>query len=166
MLYKGRSCQSTRVLLVGPHPEKMQIIHSLASESKAKLFIFSASKLFSEWRSNAEKMIKVNIFSFHKLTSLKIMFQMGSYYSPAVIYMEDIDVLGSNQDDRTEWRRRVKTEFLVQCHTDSFEVENKETKTTELKPFIFIGGSENPWELDTAIRRRFEKRLCLSKLCD
>jgi AAA+ superfamily predicted ATPase len=96
----------------------------------------------------------------------KVIFEMGSYYAPAIIYLEGLEAFGNRQDpDRDDERiRRMKTEFLIQCEgLYSFEVENPETKTKEYKPFMVIGSSECPSVLDGAVRRRFERRICLSK---
>ena len=142
----------------------MQILQALAHESKVKLLSFSASDLLLGWQWGTERIIKVYTFFCYEIDSEKMIFEMASYHSPSILYIEDIEAIGPNWnpwEGENEWKRRIKVEFLIQCQRfDFFEVENEQTKTNEWKPVTVIAGTECPWELDRAILRRFNKKLC------
>jgi len=68
----------------------------------------------------------------------------------AIIFLDEVDSLcGSRSEGESDSLRRVKTEFLVQMdgvgHSDG--------------GVLILGATNIPWELDAAIRRRFEKRV-------
>lgn len=56
---------------------------------------------------------------------------------------------GSRSEGESESSRRVKTEFLVQMQGVSQQMDG----------LLVLGATNVPWELDPAIRRRFEKRI-------
>lgn len=68
----------------------------------------------------------------------------------AIIFIDEVDSLcGSRSEGESDSLRRVKTEFLVQMDG----VGKDDTKV------LILGATNIPWELDAAIRRRFEKRV-------
>jgi vacuolar protein-sorting-associated protein 4 len=68
----------------------------------------------------------------------------------AIIFIDEVDSLcGSRSEGESDSLRRVKTEFLVQMDG----VGKQEGHV------LILGATNIPWELDAAIRRRFEKRV-------
>lgn len=68
----------------------------------------------------------------------------------AIIFIDEVDSLcGSRSEGESDSARRIKTEFLVQM-----DGVGKHTGHV-----LVLGATNVPWELDAAIRRRFEKRV-------
>jgi len=81
---------------------------------------------------------------------VKYLFQLARKKAPAIIFIDEVDALVSARGEgENESARRVKTEFLVQ-------MDGVGTKNTGV---LVLGATNTPWELDPAIRRRFEKRV-------
>eukprot|EP00479_Gromia_sphaerica_P000439 TRINITY_DN104_c0_g2_i4.p1 TRINITY_DN104_c0_g2~~TRINITY_DN104_c0_g2_i4.p1 ORF type:complete len:198 (+),score=40.25 TRINITY_DN104_c0_g2_i4:73-594(+) len=75
---------------------------------------------------------------------------MAREKSPAIIFIDEIDSLcGNRSDGENDSARRIKTEFLVQMQGVGKENRN----------VLVLGATNTPWDLDPAIRRRFEKRI-------
>jgi len=76
-------------------------------------------------------------------------FQEAQEKQPAILFFDDIDYLFStHQDHSSEAIRRVKTEFLIQ-----YENLPKDTNV------FVIGAGNRPWDLDLAVRKRFDRRI-------
>jgi katanin p60 ATPase-containing subunit A1 len=89
---------------------------------------------------------------------------MARFYSPSTIFMDEVDSVGSKRGDgEHEASRRVKAELLVQmdgvssCSSSS---ANEELEDDKRKMVMVLGATNHPWDLDDALRRRFEKRVC------
>ena len=81
---------------------------------------------------------------------VKRLFKLARAKQPAVIFIDDIDSLcGARSDYGHDEAQRLKTEFMVQM--EEVGVNND--------GIVVIGATTIPWRLDTAIRRRFEKRI-------
>lgn len=77
---------------------------------------------------------------------------MARERAPCIVFVDEIDSLcGARSDNESESSRRIKTEFLVQMQGVGHSNEN----------ILVVGATNIPWQLDSAIRRRFEKRICI-----
>jgi SpoVK/Ycf46/Vps4 family AAA+-type ATPase len=127
------------LLLFGPPGTgKTMIGRAIASECDSTFFSISASSLTSKWVGEGEKMVRA-------------LFAVASCYSPAVIFIDEIDsLLTARSEKEDDSARRIKTEFLIQL----------EGATNESDAMILlIGATNRPQELDEAARRRLAKRL-------
>ncbi len=67
-----------------------------------------------------------------------------------MIFIDEIDSLCSSRaGGENESSRRIKTEFLIQM--------NGVGKSRD--GLLVLGATNVPWEIDSAMRRRFEKRI-------
>jgi katanin p60 ATPase-containing subunit A1 len=89
---------------------------------------------------------------------------MARFYAPSTIFMDEVDSIGSKRTEgENEASRRVKTELLCQMDgvSTTSTVTNSEGETvTERKIVMVLAATNHPWDLDEALRRRFEKRVC------
>merc|ERR1712176_1023992 len=102
-------------------------------------FAVSSADLISKWQGESERLVR-NLFEMAR----------ESDGGRAIIFIDEVDSLcGSRSEGESDSARRVKTEFLVQM--DGVGRESSQV--------LVLGATNVPWELDAAIRRRFEKRV-------
>ncbi len=78
---------------------------------------------------------------------------MARAKKPAIIFIDEIDSLCSSRSEgENDTTRRIKTEFLVQMQGVGKGSDG----------LLVLGATNVPWELDPAVRRRFEKRVYIS----
>lgn len=78
---------------------------------------------------------------------------MAREKKPSIIFIDEIDSLcGSRSEGENDSARRIKTEFLVQMQGVGNDMDG----------ILVLGATNTPWELDNAIRRRFQKRIYIS----
>uniref|UniRef100_A0A3Q2VSQ4 Uncharacterized protein n=1 Tax=Haplochromis burtoni TaxID=8153 RepID=A0A3Q2VSQ4_HAPBU len=81
---------------------------------------------------------------------VKNLFSLAREHKPSIIFIDEIDSLcGSRSENESEAARRIKTEFLVQMQGVGNDNDG----------ILVLGATNIPWSLDSAIRRRFEKRI-------
>ena len=137
-LFQGKRQPWKGILLYGPPGTgKSFLAKAAATETGGKFFSVSAANIVSKWMGESEKLIKG-------------LFDLARKNRPAVIFLDEIDsVLSARSDNENDATRRLKTEFLIQMQG----VGNDD------KGILVLGATNIPWGLDTAVRRRFQKKI-------
>lgn len=150
-LFTGGRTPWRGILLYGPPGTgKSFLAQAVATEANNSTFLsVSSSDLVSKWLGESEKLVKT-------------LFSMAREKKPSIVFIDEIDsICSSRNDNESESARRIKTEFLVQMQG----VNNDNAG------ILVLAATNIPWTLDSAIRRRFEKRIYIplpeaSERCD
>mmetsp|Transcript_82686 Transcript_82686/g.145927 ORF Transcript_82686/g.145927 Transcript_82686/m.145927 type:complete len:451 (+) Transcript_82686:425-1777(+) len=137
-LFTGKRRPWKGILLYGPPGTgKSYLAKAVATEAASTFFSVSSSDLVSKWQGESERLVR-NLF------------EMAREKKPAIIFIDEIDSLCSSRSSgENDSARRIKTEFLVQMQGVG--------KTHD--GILVLGATNTPWEIDAAMRRRFEKRV-------
>ncbi len=140
-LFTGKRVPWKGILLYGPPGTgKSFLAKAVATEADSVFYALSSSDLVSKWQGESEKLVRS-------------MFEMARENKPAIIFIDEIDSLcTSRSEGENDASRRIKTEFLVQM----------DGVGSAQGGLLVLGATNVPWELDPAIRRRFEKRVYIA----
>lgn len=138
-LFTGKRTPWKGILLYGPPGTgKSFLAKAVATEAGASCFLsVSSSDLVSKYQGESERLVRT-------------LFELARKMTPSIIFIDEVDSLcGARGEGENESSRRIKTEFLVQMQG----VGKQDTG------ILVLGATNTPWDLDSAIRRRFEKRV-------
>jgi len=137
-LFSGKRKPWKGILLYGPPGTgKSYLAKACATEAKGTFFSVSASNIISKWMGESERLVRA-------------LFDLARSSRPAVIFIDEIDsLMSSRSEGENEATRRVKTEFLVQMQGVGKDDEG----------ILVLGATNIPWDLDPAVRRRFQKKI-------
>ncbi|MFW9778252.1 MAG: AAA family ATPase [Candidatus Heimdallarchaeota archaeon] len=138
-LFKGARRPWRGILMFGPPGcGKTYLCKAVASEVDSTFFSVSAASLVSKWLGESEKLVQE-------------LYDRAAEEAPSIIFFDEIDALGGRRGGGTENEamRRIKTQLLQ-------AVEGFGTGDELL---VTIGATNTPWDIDAAMRRRFERRV-------
>jgi vacuolar protein-sorting-associated protein 4 len=139
-LFKGKARQPWRgILFYGPAGcGKTLVAKAVASEVNATFFNVSAANIVSKWLGESERLVMT-------------LFELARKNQPAIIFVDELDSIGiSRSGDDVGGERRLKTQLLTELQGLGSNPEDRIT---------LIGATNLPWELDFALRSRFEKKI-------
>lgn len=137
-MFKGQRQPWSAILLYGPPGTgKSFIAKAVASESESNFFSISSSDIMSKWQGESEK-------------SIKVLFEQARKDAPSVIFIDEIDsIAGERFDGENDSTRRVKTQLMI-------EMQGVGNNNTDV---LVLAATNTPWTIDSAFRRRFQKRI-------
>ena len=138
-LFTGSRQPWRGILLHGPPGcGKTMIAKATAGDIDATFFNVSAATLVSKWMGESEKLVKR-------------LYEVAKEKQPSIIFIDEVDSLTqSRNENENDAMRRVKTQLLASMEGLA---SNKEDRV------VTIGATNVPWEIDSAFRRRFQRRI-------
>lgn len=138
-LFTGIRRPPRGVLLYGPPGTgKTMLAKAVASESKCKFYVVSATTLVSKWVGQSEQLVKA-LFTAARVTA------------PSVIFIDEIDgLLSKRSSDESDHTKRLKNELLMQMDGMHSSADDR---------VLVLGATNYPELIDDAALRRLGRRI-------
>jgi vacuolar protein-sorting-associated protein 4 len=140
LLFTGARAQRKGVLLYGPPGTgKSYLANAVATEAGATCFSVSPADIKSKWMGEAEQ-------------TVKYLFEMAREKAPSIVFIDEIDSLAASRSDNGEsdCSQGTLAQLLI-------EMDGRVGRDNGV--VLVIGATNRPWNIDSAIRRRFERRV-------
>lgn len=137
-LFKGMPTWKGILLYGPPGCGKTLLAKAAASECDATFFNVSSADIMVKWVGDSEQRVKA-------------LFDIAKRNQPSIIFIDEIDSLGM---ERTGEESAVSTRVLSQM----LQMMDGILGTPEDR-IVVLGATNRPWNLDSAILRRFDKRI-------
>ncbi|KAF8072928.1 SKD1 [Scenedesmus sp. PABB004] len=137
--FTGKRKPWSGILMYGPPGTgKSYLAKAVATEADSTFFSISSSDLVSKWLGESEKLVSE-------------LFRLARENAPSIIFIDEVDSLCSTRgDNESEAARRIKTQLMI---------EMQGVNSNDGARVLMLGATNLPYNLDQAIRRRFDKRI-------
>lgn len=139
-LFKGMPTWKGILLFGPPGCGKTLIAKAAASQCNATFFSVSAADVMIKWVGDSEQRIKA-------------LFESARKNQPSIIFIDEVDSLGM---ERSGEESAVSTRVLTQLLQMMDGIVGKPDDR-----IVVLGATNRPWTLDSAILRRFDKRIMI-----
>jgi vacuolar protein-sorting-associated protein 4 len=137
-LFKGMPTWKGILLFGPPGCGKTMIAKAAASQCNATFFSVSAADVMVKWVGDSEQRIKA-------------LFETARKNQPAIIFIDEVDSLAAERTgDESAVSTRVLTQLLQMIDGVSGKSDDR---------IVVLGATNRPWCLDSAMLRRFDKRI-------
>lgn len=137
-LFKGMPTWKGILLFGPPGCGKTLLAKAAATECEATFFNVSAADIMVKWVGDSEQ-------------RMKALFEVGRENQPSIVFLDEIDALGV---ERTGVESAVSTRVLSQMLQMMDGVGSRPDER-----IVVLGATNRPWNIDSAMLRRFDKRI-------